>query len=287
MVKTLGGKLVKALSVILAAVLLAGCLAFAACTGSHPEIEMRITFNGEEYTLTYRLYRNYYRQTVDHYMDLIEAGFFDGTVINDYQSDRMIGGGYRYEGDGDELIPLDYDAATTDENGNVTLRSITVWEDADRTVATNRLHGEIAGNGFSVEDGGLTNTLGALGTYTYVNSSEKKQMTYLYSSVDGYGQSEYYKNSFTSLFYICTRANASVGNYCVFGELADDASEDAFDDLRDAIEAYIEDQELDSFTEPESDVRIYDEYVDGGSYNVDFAVPVEPIVIETIRVTKY
>ena len=290
MVKTLGGKLAKALSVILAAALLAGCLAFAACTGSHPEIEMRITFNGEEYNLTYRLYRNYYRQTVDHYMELIEADFFDGTVISDYQTDRMIGGGYRYEGDGDELIALDYEGATTDAEGNVTLKNITVWEDAERTAPTNRLHGEIAGNGFSVEDGGLTNTFGALGTYTYVDSSERKLFTYKYSGAEDYAMDagSYYKNSFTSLFYIYTStSSASAGNYCVFGELADDASDEALEALMDAIDAYVEDKELDTFYETEEDVRIYDEYVDGGSYNVDLNVPVAKIVIEEVRVTKY
>ena len=292
MVKTLGGKLVKALSVILAAVVLAGCLAFAGCTGSHPEIEMRITFNGEEYVLTYRLYRNYYRQTVDHYMELIEEGYFDGTVIHDYQKDRMVSGGYTYEdmenGDAvDDLKALDYDAATTDADGNVTLNSITVWADVDRTLPTNRLHGEISGNGFSVEDGGLSNRKGALGAYTYVSSTEKRQVTYSYSSTDGYGQSEYYKNSFTGLFYIYKSTSSSpAGNYCVFGELADDASEDAFDELLNAIEAYTEEND-NTFTETKEDVRIYDEFVDGGSYNVDFSVPVAKIVIEEIRVTKY
>ena len=33
--------------------------------------------------------------------------YFDGTVISDYQSDRMVAGGYRYEGENtDELIAL-------------------------------------------------------------------------------------------------------------------------------------------------------------------------------------
>ena len=30
-------------------------------------------------------------------MELIDAGFYDGTVIHDYRSDRMVGGGYTYE----------------------------------------------------------------------------------------------------------------------------------------------------------------------------------------------
>lgn len=120
-------------------------------------------------------------------------------------------GGYRYEGENaDELIPLDYEAATTDADGAVTLDNITVWRDEARTLPTNRLHGEIAANGFSIEDGsGLTNSLGALGTYTYVGSTERTNVTYLQSSSESYGQSEYYKNSFTSLFYIYTGSSGA------------------------------------------------------------------------------
>lgn len=210
MTKTFAGKIGKALSVLVAsALLLVSALMLSACSGRYPEISMRISFNGEEYTLNYILYRNYYQQTVDHYMELIDMDYFDGTVISDYQSDRMVAGGYRYEGENtDELIALDYEAATKDADGNVTLENITVWKDAERTQPTNRLHGETSSNGFSIEDGsGLTNQVGALGAYTYVSSSMQatQRMHYKYSSSDNYGESEYYKNSFTACS-TCIRA---------------------------------------------------------------------------------
>ena len=95
MIKTLGGKLVRLFAVAISVVVLTGCaLMFTACESSFPEISVRISFNGEEYTLNYKLYRDYYRQTVDHYMALIDADFFDNTVIHDYRSDRMVGGGF-------------------------------------------------------------------------------------------------------------------------------------------------------------------------------------------------
>ena len=293
MTKTFAGKIGKALSVLVAsALLLVSALMLSACSGRYPEISVRSAFNGEEYTLNYILYRNYYQQTVDHYMELIDMDYFDGTVISDYQSDRMVAGGYRYEGENtDELIALDYEAATKDADGNVTLENITVWKDAERTQPTNRLHGEISSNGFSIEDGsGLTNQVGALGAYTYVSSSMQatQRMHYKYSSSDNYGESEYYKNSFTGLFYLYTSSNnASAGDYCVFGILADEDSETAFNDLLEAISTYTEDNDLDSFAETQEDIVIEDEFIDGGSYNVDFEVPVSAIVIEEVWVTKY
>ena len=113
MLKTFGGKLFRLFAVVLSAAVVAGCaLMFTACSVRRSEISVRISFNGEEYTLNYVLYRDYYRQTVDHFMALIDEDFFDNTVIHDYRSDRMVGGGYTYEdienGDiTDDLTALD------------------------------------------------------------------------------------------------------------------------------------------------------------------------------------
>ena len=294
MAKRIGGKLVKLFSVFVASALLVGCaFMLAACESNRPKISMEISFNGETYTLEYTLYRDLYAQTVAHYIELVDMGYYDNTVIHDYkESDRMIGGGYTYDdmenGDVmDDLRALDYDAATKNDAGEVTLKNITVWSDSERTVATNRLHGEISGNGFSIDnDTGLSNTYGALGTYSYVSSRERTLVTYKQSSSDKYGQSEYYKNSTTSLFYIFTASSgSSESRYCVFGELADEDSKTALDDLLAAIGDYVDTLGDDAeFTQTKEDVVIQDEFVDGGSYNVDFEVPQSKIVIETVDV---
>ena len=63
MVKAIGGKLGKLFSVILASMLLIGCaFMFTACESKRPEISMDISFNGETYTLNYKLYRDLYSQ---------------------------------------------------------------------------------------------------------------------------------------------------------------------------------------------------------------------------------
>lgn len=297
MAKRIGGKLVKLFSVFVASALLVGCaFMLAACESRRPKISMEISFNGETYTLEYTLYRDLYAQTVAHYIELIDMGYYDNTVIHDYkESDRMIGGGYTYDDmeNGDvmeDLRALDYDAATKNDAGEVTLKNITVWSDSERTAATNRLHGEISGNGFSIDnDTGLSNTYGALGTYSYVSSRERSLVTYKQSSSDKYGQSEYYKNSTTSLFYIFTASSgSSESRYCVFGELADEDSKTALDDLLAAISDYVDTLGDDAeFTQTKEDVVIQDEFVDGGSYNVDFEVPQSKIVIENVDVVKY
>ena len=68
--------------------------------------------------------------------------------------------------------------------------------------------------------------------------------------------------------------------------MADDASRDALNALLDAIEEYEADIEPDTFTETK-EVTITDAYTDGGSYETEFAVPVEKIIIEEVTVDKY
>ena len=126
-----------------------------------------------------------------------------------------------------------------------------------------------------------------LGTYSYVPTGEKTNVTFKQSSKDDYGHSEYYKNSTTSMFYIYTSTSSSTDrNYCVFGELADDESKQALEDLLDAIDDYQSDNELDSFTE-EHEVTIRDEFVSGGSYEATFDVPAAKVVITSVEVNKY
>ena len=72
------------------------------------------------------------------------------------------------------------------------------------------------------------------------------------------------------MFYIFLASSGSAeSRYCVFGELADDESKTALDDLLAAIDTYVEGLGDDgSFTETKEDVVIEDEFVDGGSYKV-------------------
>ena len=306
MAKTIIGKACKLFSVLVAAALLAACvLVFSACESKNPEIRITVSFNDTEYELEYKLYRSYAPQTVAHYIELIDLDYFDNTVIHDYQSDRMVGGGFTYEnmenGDVmDDLVQIDYDAATTNEDGSLKLNNISVWTDADRTKATNRLYGETSQNGFSVDNGGLSNAFGTLGTYTYARKMSgasgedigMNTLVYTRQSKGGEGRSEYYKNSFQGMFYIFTGSGATDSNCCVFGELKDEDAETALQDLLDAIDEYKDDDAngLDGeFTQELENCEIVDSMIAGGTYepSAGFLVPQCKIVIEKVEVTKY
>ncbi len=298
MAKTLGGKIAKFVSVLFAAMLvLVMSLAFVGCESKRPEISVRISFNDKEYTLEYELYRNMYPQTVAHYLELIDMDYFDGTVIHDYQSARMVGGGYYYESSdvdvADDLIEKDYDAATKDENGNVTLENISVWEDADKERPYNTLYGEFMDNGSEVENNGLTETFGSIGTYYYTPVNKSKEI-WIQRNQDGeMDQRPYCYNATTSLFSIYTGSTGNSTAYCTFGLLKED-DEQTLQDLLDAIEEYTletlngGDEEGTEIFTVESQMNIEDEYWEESVYeDVVFNIPRAQIVIEEIRVIKY
>lgn len=300
MTKILGGKIAKFATLLIAALLvLTASLAFVGCETKRPEISMKITFNGETYELEYVLYRNMYPQTVAHYLELIDMGYYDGTVIHDYQSNRMVGGGYYYESADadveDDLLEKDYDAATKDENGNVTLDNVSVWADADKTVAYNTLYGE-GTKQLTIENNGLTNQFGALGTYYYtpLRTSEDLKVWVQKNGTGEMVERNYCYNSATSLFYLFTGSSASNPEFCTFGLLKDSGDEETFQNLLDAIEEYTletlnggDEEGTEVFT-TEVPRTIEDEYWDESSYeDVTFNVPRAKIVIEKVSVLKY
>ena len=72
----------------------------SACDSDHPEAVITISYNGNDYELKYKLYRNMYPQTVRHFIELADAGFYNGTIIHSYSSSYLYGGGYTYMVDG-------------------------------------------------------------------------------------------------------------------------------------------------------------------------------------------
>lgn len=64
----------------------ASAMMFSACTTSHPKVEMKIAFHGETYTFEYKLYRKRAPSTVQHFLELVEHGYYDGLCVHDYNS---------------------------------------------------------------------------------------------------------------------------------------------------------------------------------------------------------
>lgn len=301
MVKTLGGKIAKLAAVLLAVLLVFGAsFAFVGCETKRPVISVRITFYENTYELEYELYRNMYPQTVAHYLELIDMDYFDGTVIHDYQSNRMVGGGYYYDGEDvvEDLAEKDYDAATLNEDGTVALENVSVWADENKETAYNTLYGEFEDNGARVENNGLTNQLGSIGTYYYTphaNSADKSQKVYVQLNQDSSMDTRpYCYNSVRSMFYLYTGSLGTETAYCTFGLLKDSDDAETFQQLLDDIEEYTletlnegDESGTEIFT-TEKQVTIEDRYWIEDTYeDVTFKVPRAKIVIEEMRVVKY
>ena len=86
----------------------------SACDSDHPEAVITISYNGNDYELKYKLYRNMYPQTVRHFIELADAGFYNGTIIHSYSSSYLYGGGYTYNA---ESYESDYETDYEDGEG--------------------------------------------------------------------------------------------------------------------------------------------------------------------------
>ncbi len=100
LVKGIAATLVAAVALTVSATATAGCTVSTA----HPSARITFEFNSEEYSVDYTLYRNMYPQTVQHFIELADSGFYNGTIIHDYSTNDWVGGGYEYSDDYSERI---------------------------------------------------------------------------------------------------------------------------------------------------------------------------------------
>ena len=120
----------RAAAIGVSALLAAGTAAmFTGCTTSNdPEVTITYSFNGEDYAVHYVLSRVDAPKTVQHFIELADAGFYDGLVVHDYQNYTMKAGGYRLV-DG-ELVEVNYleEVKRLEEEKGITFTQ-SVWAD--------------------------------------------------------------------------------------------------------------------------------------------------------------
>ena len=278
---------------------------FAGCTTKHPEITITYTFNGKDYKVDYVLSRNDAPKTVQHFIELANAGFYDGMVIHDYQSSALYTGGYYYsETDDDGLVEVDYFTRVRELETEKGIKfTQTVWQDEARTTPTYTVYGEFVSNGAYTE-------------YSRENSYSKGALVMYYTEKGGndqvwvaradggkgnngnpYQEVAYAKNSATSLFYTFTGSSATgtvASDYCVFGKASNYSQlSNGSDGLLDAIADYIEELEgEESFTETVSGYRLnryeFFEDVRTSDKTADYSFPREqPIIVKSVKVNKY
>ncbi len=273
----------KVLSLVLAASAMAGTM--VGCTTKTPEVEMVISYDNKEYTLTYKLYKSVAPSTVDHFMMLVENDYYDGLCVHNYDvtGNKMYTGGYSYvEGGSDGGLEYKsyYDIVKTYKDFKYS-----VWADLEKKEGLYTLRGEFAANGFKVGDennsGALKQSLGSLSMF-YTEKECEDEVAVYNGTTKKMQKNEYKYNSATSLFAIALTDGSSVSDaYCTFATLTD-KSVSVFERLKENIE-----KDEDFTTQYDFEIDRDDAFVKDYHNSVAYEVPNSPIVIESMKVTKY
>ncbi len=313
----------KAAIAAVAAVSIFTVASLSACTikTKHPTAEITIEFNSQEYVLKYKLYRNMYPVTVQHFIELANSGFYDDTIIHNYQSSDWYGGGYSYnatltytDGNGNVVEdPTDYaaeheSASYFSDNSleqkymdlfnagtftpSVYSASVTLKEDCTNANAISTLYGEFTDNGHVVDNNPLSPQYGGL--WMYYTSKTTSKYTYVRTGKNEVVQKNYKYNSATSLFDIQVGSSSALdtSSHCLFGILKSDTYVDTLEDLQSDISDYISANYDTSgdFTTNVSGIyvdNLEEVSTDDQGQEVTYAVTAEPIIIRTVKITKY
>lgn len=276
---------------------------FAGCTTSNnPEVTITYTFNGKDYAVDYVLSRVDAPKTVQHFIELADAGFYDGLVIHDYQDYTLKTGGYKLENG--QLVEVDYltTVKTLEADGASFTQS--VWADEERTIPLYSVYGEFSANGVEQENGKeYVHSEGALVMYYTPKkgqggTDEQVWVQRADGGVDNdgneYQRLGYEYNSITSLFYTFTGESRTESDsiYCVIGK-AKNYTEQMEEGLLAAITEYEDTlEEEDSFTTElkNQPLNRYDYFrnVQTAGLTADYAAPIlMPITVKSVKVTKY
>ena len=261
----------KAISMVLALSATVACVGmFTACETKKPEVKMQIEFEGE---------------TVKHFLKLAENGYYNGVCVHNFDDSesKMYTGAYEYKSDaeyGGIVYKNYYDIVSKYEGFNHT-----VWADSDRTTPTYTLKGEFSANSFGVKNGSLLKqTFGSLTMqYTEKDFEDIEEVAVLRGDGKSTDNKDYKYNSATSQFSIfLSTTETSDSNHCTFATLKS-GSVDDLERLVAEIEAY----ESDFVTEYTVDVDRDDAFIAELENTAEYNVPVSPIIIKSVKVTKY
>ncbi|MDE6442582.1 MAG: hypothetical protein K2L12_07535 [Clostridia bacterium] len=290
----------------------------SACTikTKHPGAKITVEFNSVSYEIDYTLYRNMYPQTVQHFIELADAGFYNNMIVHNYTaSSDWFTGAYSYNADeslayatastnktlaeyleknekekayydlasGDKLTPTvyDYGKLTYNSDGKAEVTS-------EGKLAT--LIGEFSSNNHVVEQNGLTAQLGALKMFYYSDDDDANKKAAIVNSFNQVLIHDYKYNRATSIFSMQMGSSTSYSesSYCVFATLKNDGAKEKLNDLLEAVSDYISDNGLSSTftTSVTTTVDKLDVYSNGG-LETKFTMTATPIIIKSVEITKY
>ncbi|MCD8308364.1 MAG: peptidylprolyl isomerase [Clostridia bacterium] len=173
-----------------------------------------------------------------------------------------------------------------DKNDNMTV---------DSSAAYHTVYGEFSNNGHTIENGEREAIKGSLKMYytTKVIDDTAKAQVYVKTNKKEVLVRDYQYNSATSLFAIQVSDSSalSTSSYATFGSLRSDDDLDTLEDLLEAIDDYIDDNyndDSDKFTvDAESVYTDNIEQIANAATEVDYTLTVEPIIIKSVKITKY
>ena len=276
---------------------------FAGCTTSNnPEVTITYTFNGKDYAVDYVLSRVDAPKTVQHFIELADAGFYDGLVVHDYQDYTLKTGGYKLENG--QLVEVDYLTTIKALEADGASFTQSVWADEERTIPLYSVYGEFSANGVEQENGKeYVHSEGALVMYYTPKKGQggTDEQVWVQRADGGadndgneYQRLGYEYNSITSLFYTFTGESRTEADsiYCVIGK-AKNYTEQMEEGLLAAITEYEDTlEEEDSFTTElkNQPLNRYDYFrnVQTAGLTADYAAPLlMPITVKSVKVTKY
>ena len=301
------------------AVIVAFSVAFPACSlkSNHPRAKITVSFNSVSYEIEYTLYRNMYPQTVQHFIELADSGFYDNMIVHNYTtSTDWFTGAYGFNSSHEEgtltyedayasgatalreylsanskeqayynlaaegaLTPTVYKKVGYDEKGKPKP------EDALPT-----LIGEFSANDHKIENNALTATTGALKMFYYEKEVPNKQVAIVTGS-NQILEHSYQYNCATSVFtmQVGSSSSYSAEKYCVFGDLKNDSAKETLNELLDAIADYLDNEgwTTSSFTTSVSTAVDELDTYSNPKDEVKFAIPRIPLIIESVKITKH
>ena len=281
--KSRGTNMSKKIKKALIALALAGIVgvsvgASACGTSKHPNARITIEFNEETYVIDYMLYRNMYPQTVQHFIELADAGFYNDTIVHDYKSSDWVSGAYSYnakhevtdDAGNSTLVASDYVSAFSRTGGlaeyleanskekeyydlvtagiksgsfSASVYSRTVYDKNEKEIvdladALPTVIGEFSENGHKIADN--KGLKDSYGTLKMVYYKKDVKPVFVKNSFDQILPRDYSYNCATSLFsmQVSNSTQYSASKYAVFGQLKNDKSKEILEDLTDAISDY-------------------------------------------------
>ena len=291
--------------------------AVSACNIStkHPRAKITLSFNEVTYSIEYTLYRNMYPQTVQHFIELADEGFYNDMIVHNYNvSTDWFTGAYSYNGNGDLSYETAYANGTLAEylennnkeakyyelfnGGKLTssvYKSLSYGTDGKEQVLSSdalpTLIGEFSQNDHNIKQGALSAKLGCLKMYYYDKGSTNQKVA-IKNSSGQLMEHDYQYNSATSLFtmQVGSSSSYSANSYCVFAQLRNDKARDVLDDLLEAISDYTTDVTSSKFsTTVKTTVDNLDTFAEDGGKDIEatFTMTSKPLIIKKVEITKY